>query len=160
MEPSTPQEKRWWPGPMATWVTPDADPMFRKNVFLLCSPGKFTTNWWTSRPQTWKLRVNFNDDICCHLKSKSLIYCHIIDLHHISKNILTNHRKVADVLASPVLMRSHAQRNHEPLQPANQSIPGFGIHKYIVHCCTWFDCKEVPDSLHLHSAADKPLTHQ
>ena len=40
MEPSAPQEKRWRVLLTATWVTPDVDPTVRKNVFLLCSPGK------------------------------------------------------------------------------------------------------------------------
>jgi len=45
MEPSAPQEKRWPLLLMATWVTPEVDPTLRKNVFLLCSPGKEKQSW-------------------------------------------------------------------------------------------------------------------
>lgn len=53
MDPSTPQEKRWFAGPTATCVTPDVEPTVRKKVFLLCSPGKEKISWCTSSPQTW-----------------------------------------------------------------------------------------------------------
>lgn len=44
IDPSIPQENRLCSGPMATCVTPEVEPMFLKNVLLLCSPGKLTTN--------------------------------------------------------------------------------------------------------------------
>lgn len=55
IDPSIPQENRLCSGPMATCVTPEVEPMFLKNVLLLCSPGKLTTNWWTSNPHTCKM---------------------------------------------------------------------------------------------------------
>lgn len=44
IDPSIPQENRLCSGPMATCVTPEVEPMFLKNVLLLCSPGKLTTS--------------------------------------------------------------------------------------------------------------------
>lgn len=55
IDPSIPQENRLCSGPMATCVTPEVEPMFLKNVLLLCSPGKLTTSWWTSNPHTCKM---------------------------------------------------------------------------------------------------------
>lgn len=67
IDPSIPQENRLCSGPMATCVTPEVEPMFLKNVLLLCSPGKLTTSWWTSNPHTCKtIREKISNETLYH----------------------------------------------------------------------------------------------